>query len=302
MSTPDMHHEPFLSPQPFSRRKTSDTEYVAQIAKSLQWWDRWRWFAILFHVAILAVVIWLGFSVVEIVQKFQGLWGKQNQNQNPMPEAVVLIGITLGLKLGFFFHSSLMGVLNALSGFRTERLLVQSFKDCDGPTMFSDDHISPYPATEIKAFRSCPVTADVIRLKIMKTLPRSLFCIAILACVGCDGKRSTPQHSGVVFAHVDSIDSGTGVSTVLTKFGDFDSGFDYGDTETIDWDVTIRWRFLKSNDSVDSYHLSWVFTPASGTPVSGSSDVAYDGSTRAVVPINKQLTVTIDPEFDKAGG
>ena len=159
MSTPDMHHEPFLPLLPFSRRKTSDTEYVAQIAKSLQWWDRWRWFVILFHVAILAVVIRLGFSVVEIVQKFQGLWG----NQNPMLEAVVLIGITLGLKLGFFFHRSLMSVLNALSGFRTERLLVQSFKDCDGPTMFSDDHLSSYSATEIKAFRSCPVTADVMQ-------------------------------------------------------------------------------------------------------------------------------------------
>ncbi len=112
-------HAPFLPMRP----KTSDEVYIAKIAKSLQWWDRWRWLAILLHVAILGAVIWFGFSVVALVQKLQGMWG--NQNPNVVPEGVVLIGIILGLKVGFFFQSSLMGVVNAVAGCRSERLLVE---------------------------------------------------------------------------------------------------------------------------------------------------------------------------------
>ena len=149
MNKLDLQQEPFLPLLPFSRQKTPDYEYVAKIAKSLQWWDRWRWLAILFHVAILAAVIWLGFSTVEIVQGFRGLW--PNQNQNAMPESVVLI---LGLKIGFFFHSSLMGVLIAFAGFRTERLLVQSFEDRPAH-IFPDD---------------CPMHVGNIRIP--PTIPR----------------------------------------------------------------------------------------------------------------------------------
>ena len=125
MHDTEYQHDPFLPLRPFSRPKISDEDYVARIAKSLQLWDRWRWLAILFHLAILVAVIWFGFSVVVLVQKLQGMWG--NQNQNALPEGVVLIGIILGLKVGFFLHTSLMGIINALAGFRSERLLVEYF-------------------------------------------------------------------------------------------------------------------------------------------------------------------------------
>jgi hypothetical protein len=125
MHDTDDQHDPFLPLRTISRPRTSDEEYVAKIAESLQWWDRWRWLAILFHAAIVGVAIWFGFSVVALVRGFQGMWG--NQNQNVMPEGVVLIGIILGLKIGFFLHGSLMGLVNALAGFRCERLLVQCF-------------------------------------------------------------------------------------------------------------------------------------------------------------------------------
>jgi len=132
MHDTDHQHDPFLPLRTFSRPRTSDEEYVAKIAKSLQWWDRWRGLAILFHVAILGAVIWIGLSVVALVQKLQGVWG--NQNQNVMPQEVVLIGIILGLKVGFFFHGSLMGVINAVAGFRSERLLVQYFNQLQSRT------------------------------------------------------------------------------------------------------------------------------------------------------------------------
>ena len=121
MHDTDYQHDPFLPLRPISQPKTSDEEYVAKIAKSLQWWDRWRWLAVLFHLAILGAIIWFGFSAVALVQNLQNMWGNQ------LPEEVVLIGIILGLKVGFSFHFSLMGVINALAGFRSERLLVQYF-------------------------------------------------------------------------------------------------------------------------------------------------------------------------------
>jgi hypothetical protein len=121
----DSEYDPFLPLRPISRPKSSDEEYVGKIAKSLQWWDRWRWLAILLHVAILGVVIWFGFRVVALVDEFHRIWG--NQNQNLMPRQLVLIGIILGLKVGFFFYGSLMSLINAVAGFRSERLLVQYF-------------------------------------------------------------------------------------------------------------------------------------------------------------------------------
>ena len=128
----EYQHDPFLPLRPISQPKTSDEEYVAKIAKSLQWWDRWRWLAVALHLAILGAVIWFGFSVVTLVRNFQDMWG--NQNPNVLPEGVVLIGIILGLKVGFFLHSSVMGVITAVAGFRTERLLVQYFNRLQADT------------------------------------------------------------------------------------------------------------------------------------------------------------------------
>ena len=132
---------PFLPLQAISRPKTSDEKYVARIAKSLQWWDRWRWLAVLFHLAILSAVIWLGFNAVAFVQNLQGMWG--NKNPNGLPEEVVLIGIILGLKVGFMLHSSVMGVINAVAGFRSERLLVQYFNKLQADTMDSGETFCP---------------------------------------------------------------------------------------------------------------------------------------------------------------
>lgn len=50
-----------------------------------------------------------------------------NPNPNALPEEIVAVGVILGLNVGFFFHSSLMGLASALTGFRSERLLVQYF-------------------------------------------------------------------------------------------------------------------------------------------------------------------------------
>ena len=136
----------------------------------------------------------------------------------------------------------------------------------------------------------------------MNTTHQLLIALVIVVAAGCDRTQALPRHSGVVFAHVGSADSETGTSHDLTEAGQFAAGFDHGDVNAIDWDAMIKWKYLTTNDATDSYRLNWVFSPASGASVSGTSDVVYDGSTKAVVVINDQLTVTISPMDDQDGG
>lgn len=123
MPTANTEQNPFLPIRASVRRETSDEEYVANIEKSLRRWERWRWLVILVHLAILAIFLSLGFSAVNLIKKFHDILG----NQNVMPEGVVLTGIILGINVGLFLHNSTAGVVNALAGFRKERLIVQYF-------------------------------------------------------------------------------------------------------------------------------------------------------------------------------
>ena len=136
----------------------------------------------------------------------------------------------------------------------------------------------------------------------MKTTTLLLLGIASFIFVGCDRTRDLPQHAGVVFAHVGSADPATGTSHVLDVTGQFAAGFDYGDASAADWDATINWNFLASNDIMDTYRLNWVFTPASGSSVSGTSDVAFDGTNQSITVVNDQLTITISSPDTKTGG
>ena len=129
----------------------------------------------------------------------------------------------------------------------------------------------------------------------MKTTTLLLIGIASILFPGCDSILTQPRHAGIVFGHVGSADSGTGTSNVLAETGHFGVGFDYGEPDAIDWNATIDWTLLASNDRKDTYRLKWVFTPASGSVVSGASDVSYDGTIQSVVVVNDQFSITIDP-------
>ncbi len=146
-------HSPYLPLQSIFPPRISDEEYVAGIAKSLQWWDRWRSVAILFHVAVVAGVVWLGFSAVDLIKKFQGMLG----NQNRMPEEIVIIGIILGMTVGIHLQKSVLGVIDALTGLRTERLLAQHFNLPSTPaeSQFCDHHANT-PGNEPRCMTTVP--------------------------------------------------------------------------------------------------------------------------------------------------
>ena len=126
--------------------------------------------------------------------------------------------------------------------------------------------------------------------------------IAVLLLAGCETTTVTPQFAGVVHARVGPADSETFTSHKLTKNGQFASGFDYGDPNVVDWKATIQWSLLASQNAADTYRLNWIFTPASGASVSGTSDVDYDGKNKVVTVANDQLTITIEPETAQNAG
>jgi len=123
MEATDPADEPFQPLRSLVPPKSTDEEYVAKIAKSLRGWQRWRWLAVLFHTVMLGGIVWLGFNVVDLVRGFQGML--PNQDPSAMLDVVVPLGILLGLKVGFLLQASMMGIISALTGFRTERLLIQ---------------------------------------------------------------------------------------------------------------------------------------------------------------------------------
>ena len=148
-----------------------------------------------------------------------------------------------------------------------------------------------------------PVPRDFYRysIGIMRTTTHLLFAIALIVVAGCDGDPPLPQHAGIVFAHVGSASSKTGTSSLLDKTGQLGVGFHYGGAEAIDWEASVNWKFLASTGTTDSYRLSWVFTPVTGEPTSGDTEITYNGNTQSAAVVNDQLTVTIDPIESQTG-
>lgn len=102
------------------RLRKTDDEFIASLAKTVAFWDRWR-FLILFLFATLMVGF---FVVLYVLAQFvldpnNPLLGKQSQ-------MMWLLAFLLGCALGLHLHA-VMGyvVTAALGGYRAERMLLQ---------------------------------------------------------------------------------------------------------------------------------------------------------------------------------
>jgi hypothetical protein len=129
-----------------------------------------------------------------------------------------------------------------------------------------------------------------------------LVAMAAGLTVGCGPEKVAQRFAGTFIAHVGSSDSVTSNRADLTPRGRLVAGFDYGDANETDWTATIDWSLLASKTSSDRYQLTWKFVPESGPSVSGISSILYDGKNQAVVRVNEQLSITIDPISTDSGG
>lgn len=105
------------------RREPNDIEYIEKMRTTLHWWDRWRWFGIALHVALVAALIWLGYKFEPLICEMQAAF----PGANPDADKVILVAALVGITFGYMFHHSVWGILIAMSGLRSERLLIQLY-------------------------------------------------------------------------------------------------------------------------------------------------------------------------------
>ena len=107
------------------RREPNDIQYIEKMRTTLRWWDRCRWFGIALHVSLLAAIIWLGYKFELLICELQAAFPVANPNAN----GVVFVAALVGITFGSMFQHSVWSVLTAVSGMRSERLMVQLYDE-----------------------------------------------------------------------------------------------------------------------------------------------------------------------------
>lgn len=125
-----MHVEHSVHAPPFGplsayihRRISDDATYIESLRKTLVWWDRWRWLGIVTHVGILVALVYLGDEFLSFIRGMQAMF----PGANPNVDAVILAGACAGLTFGLMLQGSVWAIITAVSGLRTERLLVEYY-------------------------------------------------------------------------------------------------------------------------------------------------------------------------------
>ena len=124
---------------------------------------------------------------------------------------------------------------------------------------------------------------------------RFLFAIATIALLlaGCGTNQSAPQFSGTVSAFCPN-DIQLDVNTELKKSGKITGGM-YDNSKMSGWKVDINWSQTAVKNSKATYRFKWSYTIDSDEPVTGSSDITFDGKNRVVTKVDNRLTISVDP-------
>ena len=121
------------------------------------------------------------------------------------------------------------------------------------------------------------------------------FLIATALCVlfltGCGTNQPTPQFLGTVSAQCEH-EIGGFVHRELGTVGRLNAGM-HDSQNSEGWIVDITWSQVDVAKS--TYDFDWSYTIDSEAPVSGSSEISFDGNNRAVAKVDDRLTISIDP-------
>jgi len=110
-----------------------DDKYVAKLRRTIAWWDRWRYWMILLHVILLACVSWM------TVRLSQTLLELAEPEDVPFTIVGLLLGAVVGFSFGWMFYGLLQGLVTAISGFRSERLLLQYYDSANAQSTEDND-------------------------------------------------------------------------------------------------------------------------------------------------------------------
>lgn len=96
-----------------------DDEYILRLRRDITFVDRYRFWLVLFQIALLVTVIWVFSGIVPVLLRFA-----QPANA-PAVFMGFIAGTALGLAFGGMIYGILHGLMSALGGLRAERLLIK---------------------------------------------------------------------------------------------------------------------------------------------------------------------------------
>ena len=99
--------------------KVSDEEYIAKIRRDVERCDRWRNWLIALYTVLLIGMFGMVAYLVRLVNVLAPLVNPQGMRLG------LIFGMTFGFSVGIHFHGLVFGLANAVSGRRTERLLLK---------------------------------------------------------------------------------------------------------------------------------------------------------------------------------
>ena len=70
-------------------------------------------------------MICLGYRFERLIRETQAVV----PGANPNPDQILLVAVIVGITFGLMFQHSVWGILGALSGFRSERLLIRYYDE-----------------------------------------------------------------------------------------------------------------------------------------------------------------------------
>jgi beta-lactamase regulating signal transducer with metallopeptidase domain len=206
-------------------------------------------------------------------------------------------------------------VLAQGDGFQLAEVLVEMAAGLRGSrqrlTIGTLGAIDEKPALEGRVERLIDLTrkaAPVTRMNRLAVVSGSAFGLVALAIVlattihaadeppAAEPKVSVLRHTGSMVSHVDFYGSGTGVSERLKAAGQMGVGFKYGDPSKTSWKGNLSWSLLRNEGNADVYAFELEFIPEGGAPVRQVGKLSFDGESPALVVVNDQWAISIEPE------
>jgi len=107
-------------------RRQSDEEYIAKLRRFMAFWGRWRRWMIALQIVLLAALTWFMLRAANVVLEMGEHFGEV-----PIIMGLVMGGI-FGIAMGWTFYSIIHGLIFALLGHRTEKLLLKHYDATSG--------------------------------------------------------------------------------------------------------------------------------------------------------------------------
>lgn len=111
----------------FRQKNLSDEEYIAKVRRSVERWDRWRFWMILLYGGALGAITWFITDVVARLAQF-----------GPLAGPGMALGATVGYLVGWQFATLAHNFFSTFRVLRAERLLIEYYDAVNSQDLADD--------------------------------------------------------------------------------------------------------------------------------------------------------------------